>query len=525
MKRILSHFSKENTVRGASVILIVTLTLSNVLGLVRDRLLTRNISTYNLDIYYAAFRIPDLIFNFLILGAISSAFIPIFSDYLAKGKKDEAWKTANNLINIGIVLMLGSALVLYFAMPWLVPLIVPKFDAGRIAESVRYARILMLTPVFFSVSYVVGAILNCFKLFVAYSLAPLVYNFSIIVGAALAPRYGLSGVIYCVVAGSVLHLLVQLVAVLRIGYRYEVYLSWRDKSIKRIGRLMIPRTISMGSSQILLIVFTAIASALAAGSISALSLATNIQTVPVVVLGTSFATAIFPILASAISRDDNKEFSFYLNRALRVMGYLLIPSTAVFILLRAQIVRLILGSGKFSWDDTRTTALTLGFLSLSILAQGLIPLISKAFYALKNTRTPMYISLATMFVTIAMAYPMSRAVSVAGLAYAYSIGGYFNLFVLIYYLKKTYPGILDHSLYISYFKTLIATLFMSVGLWFMMHLLANHVDMSRFVGILVQSSVSLLFGLIIFFIMNYILGQEEIKWAFKRSINGEEKAK
>ncbi|PIS07383.1 murein biosynthesis integral membrane protein MurJ [Candidatus Berkelbacteria bacterium CG10_big_fil_rev_8_21_14_0_10_43_13] len=517
MKRIFNLFSKENSLRGASIILIVTLTISNLLGLIRDRILTHYIATSNLDIYYAAFRIPDLIFNFLVLGAITSAFIPIFSDYLTKGEEEEGFRVTNILINLALVLMIFSAVTLYYLMPYLMPLVAPNFDAVRMALAVKYARLIMLTPVFFSVSYIIGAVLNCHKRFLAYSLAPIFYNCAIIISAAyLAPRYGVIGVIYGVVAGAFLHMLVQVVPVMRLGFRWQPIISITEKPIRRIIRLMVPRTISMGSNQIMLIVYTAIASMLAVGSISAFNLATNIQTMPVVVLGTSFATAIFPTLAKKISANEPGEFSYYLNHTLRIMGYLLIPSTVFFILMRAQIIRLILGSGKFTWDDTRTTALTLGFLSISILAAGVIPLLSKAFYALKNTRTPMYISIATTIISVTIGYPLARAMSVSGLALAFSIGSYFNMIVLIHYLRKKYPGILNRSLIVSYTKTLLSSFVMGLVIYLSMHLAANFVDMTRFWGVFQQTLFAGLTGIVAYLIMGYITGQEEFSSIVKR---------
>jgi putative peptidoglycan lipid II flippase len=529
MNRIFKYFSKENSIRGASIVLIITLSLSNVLGLLRDRYLTHNIGTYYLDIYYASFRIPDLIFNFLILGAITSAFIPVFSEFLAKGKKKEGFEVTNNLINIGLIFTIVSAILLIILMPYIVPHFV-QFDRFRELETIKYSRFLMLTPIFFSVSYILGGVLNSFKRFVAYSIAPILYNLSIIFGAVfLAPTYGIKGVAIMVVAGSVLHMLVQLIPVMKLGWRYKMFVSFTNDSIKHIIKLMIPRTISMGANQIMLIVYTSIASALAAGSITAFSLANNIQTVPIVVLGTSFATAVFPTLATKIAQGKNEEFSQYLNKALKAIGFLLIPSTVVFILFRAHIVRLILGSGKFSWDDTTMTAMTLGAFSLSILAQGLVPLLSRAFYALKNTRTPMYISIVTVLISIVLAYPLSKmsinidgvstTLSVAGLALAFSIGNFINAFLLIYFLRQKYKGVLDRGLLFSYLKTIFISIVMGFVMWRLNHILANVFDMSRFFGILSQVVVSTFVGILVFLGLGYIFDLEEMKMAFTRKIN------
>lgn len=524
MKRFFGLFSKENSIRGASIILIITLTLSNLLGWIRDRFLTKNIATYNLDIYYASFRIPDLVFNFLILGAITSAFIPIFSDYIAKKDLKEGYKVTNSLINLAVLFMIVCVIILIIFMPFIVPLVVPSFDNFRMAEAIKFSRLFMLTPIFFSISYILGGILNSFKRFVAYSLAPLIYNVAIIFGAAfLAPKYGLIAVVYSVIAGAFLHMLIQIPSAIKLGFQWQAVFDWKHAAIKRIIRLMIPRTIGMGSNQIMLIVYTAIASSLAAGSITAFNISNNTMTMPVVVFGTSFATAVFPTLTSKISEGDKKGFAFYLTRSMRSIAYLLIPSSVIFILLRAQIIRLLYGSGKFNWDDTHRTAMTLGFFSISLLAQGLIPILARAFYALKNTRTPMYISIVTSVVSIAFGYPMAKVFGVAGLALAFSVGSFVNVFILFYYLHKIYKDILNKEIVYSYIKISIISLVMGLLVWGSMHLLANYVNMNRFFGVLTQTGVAFSVGLLSYLVLSYLFGIEEMKWALSRKINASSK--
>lgn len=516
MRKFFGLFSKENSIRGASLILIITLALSNVLGLFRDRFLTKNIDTYNLDIYYASFRIPDLIFNFLILGAITSAFIPVLSDYVAKKDLRGGYRLTNSLINISLLGMSFFTVVMFFIMPYAVPLIVPKFDAYRLNEVIRTSRLLMLTPIFFSMSYIIGGVLNSFNRFFAYSLAPIIYNLSIIFGAMyLAPRYGLISVVYCVIAGALLHFLVQLPAAIKLGFRYNLYLNVYDPAIKKIIRLMVPRTVGMGVNQIMLIGFTAIASSLAAGSITAFELSNNIQTMPIVVFGTSFATAIFPTLTAKISKNDKEGFAFYLNKAMKSMAMLLIPSMVIFVLLRAQIIRLILGSGKFGWDDTRTTAITLGFFAISLIAQGLIPLLAKAFYALKNTRTPMYIAIISVLISIGLAYPLSLLIGVAGLALSFSIGSYFNAITLFIYLRKFSPDILNKTIVYSYLRIICISIIMGLFTWLTMHQVAGLVDMQRFTGVFIQTFISLLVAGSVYLVLSIMFNPEELKWALK----------
>ncbi|MCL5410426.1 MAG: murein biosynthesis integral membrane protein MurJ [Patescibacteria group bacterium] len=521
MKRFFGLFSKENSIRGASIILIITLALSNILGLLRDRFLAKNISTYNLDIYYASFRIPDLIFNLLILGAISSAFIPIFSEFIAKKKEKEGFDVTNNLLNTALLFTIISAVILYIFMPFLIPLIVPKFDAVRLQQTIKLSRLMMITPIFFSISYILGGVLNSFKRFLSYSLAPLVYNLSIIFGAAvLAPKYGMIAVVYSVIAGSFLHLLIQLPSAIKLGFRYKFIFNFKEKAFRRIIALMIPRTIGMSANQLLLIVYTAIASSLAIGSISAFSLSNNMQTMPTVVFGTSFATAVFPTLTAKIANNDNEGFAFYLDRSMRAIAFLLIPSSIIFILLRAQIVRLILGSGKFNWNDTRMTAMALGLFSISLLAQGITPLLAKAFYALKNTKTPMYISIITVIVSIILAYPLANLFGVAGLAFAFSIGSFVNAIILFISLSRAYPGGWHITMIYSYAKITLISVVMGFFVWATAHLMADVVDMTRFHGVLTQTMVASCVGVLTYWGLSHLFGCDELKWVLTRKING-----
>lgn len=520
MKRFSKFFHRESSVREASVILIITLAISNLMGLVRDMLLARNLDSYYRDIYYAAFRIPDFIFNLIILGAIVSAFVPVFSEFLARDKKEEGFRVANLLINIALLFMVSFGVILFFLMPYIMPLIANGFDAYRMSQAVLYSRILLLLPIFFSVSYIIGGMLNCFKQFFIYSLSPLMYNLAIIVGAGfLAPHYGTVGVVCAVAFGSFLHFIILVPSIKRSGYSYRPVISFTDPDVQRVVKLMVPRSISMGANQIMLSVFTTLASGLAVGSISAFNLANNMQSVPVSVLGTSFATAIFPTLSLKIVQKKRDEFIFYLDRSLRAIAYFLIPSTVIFVLLRAQIVRIFYGHGKFDWNDTHMTAVALACFSVSILAQGVLPILARAFYAMKDTKTPMYCAIITVAASIIVAIPLAKYYSVGGLALAFSIGSYINVIALMYYLHKIYPGILEKSLYKSLVITSLISLVMGGAIWKTMHFVANYVDMNRVEGVFEQAAISIIVGLIIFFGLSYFFDQEEMKWAFSRKIS------
>jgi len=521
VRRIKDLFKSENSVRMASVILVITLTLSNVLGMLRDHFLARTIPTSELDIYFAAFRIPDLIFNFLILGAISSAFIPVFCEFIAQKKLDEGFRVTNILLNLAMLTLIACAIIFFFLMPYLTPLVVPHFEADKMERVTELSRLLMITPIFFAISYILSGVLNSFKRFLAYSIAPLVYNLAIIVGAIfIAPRFGVLGVVYFVILGAIFHVLVQLPTAYHLGFKYQFIADIKNLVVRRIVKLMLPRTIGMGMNQIMLIVYTAIASALAAGSISAFNFANNIQTMPVVVFGTSFATAVFPTLTTVAAHEDYKSFSFYLSRSVRTIAFILIPISLFFILLRAQIIRLILGSGQFAWDDTRLTALTLGYFSISLVAQGLIPLLARAFYAVKNTKTPMYISIITVVVSVILGYIFAPRMGVPGLALAFTLGSFFNALALYVFLKNDLKRDIGNKVLVILLKIISISLVSAAGVWVTMHLVASVVDMNTFFGVLGQTLAAISAGILIYLLLAYLLDFEEMGWAFSRKVNG-----
>jgi putative peptidoglycan lipid II flippase len=241
---------------------------------------------------------------------------------------------------------------------------------------------------------------------------------------------------------------------------------------------------------------------------------------PTVVFATSFSTAIFPVLARRASENDECSFSSYLSRSMRVIIYLLAPSTVVFILLRAQIIRLILGSGKFGWEDTRMAAATLGWFSISLIAQGLIPLFAKAFYARENTKTPTIISVASIVLSIAIAYPLAKSMGVAGLALSFSIGSFVNAIILFVLLQKICRSILNREIIYSMTKILVATIVMAFVLRSTSHYLYGIVDMQRFWGVLIQAGVATTVAALVYISLTYIFGSQELFWALKRGVNG-----
>lgn len=500
----------KNSFSAASLILIITLFLSNILGVVRDHFLTQKIPTEVLSTYYAAFRIPDLIFNVLILGAISSAFIPIFSALINQNKTNQAWKVANSVLNIAVICLIFCCLVLALVMPYLAPLFVPGFNTEKVNLTVKLARIMLISPIFFGLSYIFGAILNSYKRFFIYSLAPLVYNISIILGTLfLAPRIGIVGVAIAVSVGAFLHMLIQIPVAVRLGFKWQSILDIKNEYVRKIGKLMVPRAIGLGANQILLIVFTGIASVLGTSAIAVYNLADNIQTMPMVVFGTSFAMAIFPTLSEKASRKDWQGFRDDVVKTLRSIIFFMVPIVFGIILLRAQIVRMILGSGHFGWQQTIDTADTLGYFALALVFSSAIPLLARSFYALHNTKIPMIVTIITIIISIIAGKFLSSSMGIEGLALAYSIGSFFNA-LLLYLILRTKVAFNEGTLIWFTIKIIIASVLMAIALQEMKFLMAIFVDMNRFWGIFAQTFVATAVSIIVYLTLAWIFNCEEI---------------
>jgi putative peptidoglycan lipid II flippase len=527
IKRIFN--SKINSITSAAIIVAAASLASRFLGIFRDRILASEFGAGNvLDMYYAAFRVPDLVFNLLVLGALSAGFIPIFTQlcqsrvsfhFLCFGKKkcqDEAWYVANVVLNVlGVSLIVLSAIFVFFA-PELMRLITPGFNGEKLATTVALTRIMFVAPFLLGLSSVIGGILQSFKRFFVYSLAPIMYNIGIIIGALyFVPLWGVYGLAYGVVLGALLHLIVQVPAAFSLGYRWQPVLTLKHPRVREIIRMMVPRTLSLAITQINLVVTTIIASTLAVGSLAVFNLANNLQSFPVGIFGISFAIAAFPTLAGyAASRELLiKNFS----RVLRQIIFFILPATVLLLTLRAQIIRVILGAGAFGWEDTILTINTLTYFALSLFAQATLPLLVRMFYVQKNSKTPFVIGLIAAVVNIVLSWYFSRHFGVAGLALAFSIANIVN-FALLWLMLKVDLGELDE------WRILYATLkisFASIGAGLAVQVVKiavePYIDMTRFWGVFTQGFSAGVTGIIVFVLLAWLARSEELE-SFWRSI-------
>jgi len=512
---------ESKTITSAAIIVGAASLASRFLGVIRDRILAGQFGAGDaLDTYYAAFRVPDLIFNLLVLGALSAGFIPIFTLYLQRQEKDKAWRLTNEILNILIVGLLVLCGLLFIFAPQLMKLITPGFSGDKMAATITLTRIMFLSPVLLGISSVLGGILQSFKRFLVYSFAPIFYNLGIIFGALVfVPWWGIEGLAWGVVLGAFLHFLVQIPSCTWLGYRYQLIFNWKDEAIKKIGRIMVPRTLTLGINQLNLVVITIIASTLAGGSLAIFNLANNLQIFPVGIFGISFAIAAFPTLAALAIKDDKKEFIHSFSNTTRQILFFMIPASVLLLILRAQIVRVILGSGQFTWEDTVLTIDTLAMFTISLFAQALIPLLIRGFYAFHNSLTPFVLGLISSVINVILSLIFIKSFTfwgynfdfgVAGLALAFSLSSILN-FALLWMGLRLRAGSLDEKNVIwSVFKISVATLAMAIVTQFMKFGIEPYFGTRTFIGIFLQGLIAGLVGIAVFIVAGLALKSQEM---------------
>ncbi|EKD49193.1 MAG: hypothetical protein ACD_63C00231G0002 [uncultured bacterium] len=517
---------RHSILSGAAMIGIASI-ISRLLGIYRERLFSTTFGAgMEMDAYFTAFRIPDTIFNLIVVGALSSAFIPVFTDYLVKKNEKRAFDLANSLLNILLIGLVVIGSLIFFLVPYIIPLVGPGMNEEMRALTLSLTRIMLIAPIFFCISNIASGILNSYERFFVFSLTPIMYNLGIITGTLLlVPKFGVYGVAIGVVAGSIMHMGIQIPSVIKLGYRYKTIINFANKGVKKALILMAPRTLGLAVYQINLFVSTAIATTVSVGAVAIYNYASNLQSLPYSVIGISLATAAFPVLATSASMQNSEEFVSTISRTLRQILFFVIPTSILMLLLRAQIVRVILGAGKFDWEDTILTASTLGFFVLSLFAQSLIPLLAKAFYAIQNTVIPVTVSIISMGVNIVFALWFARFMGVAGIALAFSIASFLNMILLLAILHIKLGGLEDSKIIKSCFKMVLTSAVMAFvvqGITFdrggtlinflpgIKTLIANAVDMRTFLGVFTQAAVSIVVGFVIYFVVGWLLKIEEI---------------
>ena len=429
----------------AGLIITGAFFLSRVLGWLRVVVLSNLFGAgAELDAYYAAFRIPDLIFELVAAGAITSALIPVLSSLIEDGDRARAWRVASTVLNLMLAALLVLAVVLAVFAPTLVPILVPGFDESTTALTVELTRMMLISPIFLAAGSIVTAVLQTQDRFTPTALAPVVYNASIIVCALLLePIIGIHGVAVGVVLGAVGHLLIQLPA-LRGRFSYSPRVDAHDPAARQTFWLMLPRAIGMGANQITFLVNTALASTVAVGAVVSYTVAFSVLQIPLGVIGLPLGIVLLPTMSRALANGDEAEFGTMVVRALRLLVWIMAFVAAVGIVAREEVVDLLFGWG-FDEAALAATAAALGVFLIGLPAHAMNIILARAFYSGKDTATPVTVAIVSVGVNVTISILAVGTLGIQGLALGIALGAWFEATTLTVLLRRKHTSIAARS--------------------------------------------------------------------------------
>lgn len=505
--------SKQTNILSAALIIMAAIFFSAVLGFIKMRLL----STYfgdsrPLDIYLAAFRLPDMIYQLLVMGTISSAFIPVFSSFLNQENQQSAFKIANSVMTLSMIVFLAVTFFILLFTRQISDFLAPGFSDKEIPLMVSLTRIMMLGQIFFILGNFLTGILQSFHRFLLPALAPVFYNIGIIAGTIiLTPFFGIYGPTYGVLIGTFLFFIIQLPFALKIGWRLQISFDYKNKGVKEIGRLLVPRTLSLGVSQIEYTTDLMIASLFAPGHYTVFTFALFLISFPVRLIGASIGQASLPTLSAIFAKDNLSEFKNTLNKSLQQIIYLILPASIILLVLRVPLVRLAFGSKSFSWEATLLTGRVVAFLTVAIVAQSIAQLLIRGFYALHNTKTPFLIGVISVFINVlgSIYFSLILKMGIAGLAISTSISSLINAFLLSKSLIDKL-GKIEEEAIISLGKKFFTTGIMGFVLYLFMKILDLFVfDTTRTVNLIFLTIITLALGSTSYLLISRLLRIEE----------------
>lgn len=532
VSRLARFLQKEfNGLHQAAFILAGATLLSQLLGLLRDRLLASTFgASHNLDVYYAAFRIPDLIYVSVASFVSATVLIPLIIQKM-DGEKAELNRFLNSVISAFLLVMVGITALLFIFMPKLVLLVAPGFDSESAKLLVQLSRIMLLSPLLLGLSNLLGSVVQAYRQFFAFALSPLFYNLGIIVGILwLYPLFGVPGLALGVILGAFCHLLIQPPSVWKMGLRPSLWkINWTE--IWEIVSISLPRTLTLSANQIAVAALVAMASLLPKGSISVFNFAYNLQSVPLAIVGVSYSVAAFPVLAGYFSSGKVKEFVSHIVSASRHVIFWALPATVFFIVLRAQIVRVILGSGQFDWSATRLTAAALALFVISVGAQSLVLLLVRGYYAAGRTKVPLVLNITSSLLVIIFAYLLREAfiswpffryfleellrvgdVSGAGvlvLPLAFSLGTILNLITLAIFFERHFGDWLS-GVSNTFFQSFSGSILGGAVAYAVLDRLGDYWGLNYFWSILGQGFLAGLAGILVWLAVLILLKSEEL---------------
>lgn len=516
MKRVFDIFSKKQTSVGSAAMILVSMVLaSRLLGLVRDRLLAARFAPDTLGVYFAAFRLPNLIFELLVTGALTSAFIPVFTRYVTQKRESEGWRMSSTLINLSVIILAIAATPVLIWAKEFSRLLAPGFTPAQIDQMAMFSRIMIIFQV---VPLLIGnfftGILQSYNIFLVPALAPVIYNVGIIIGiVTLSSSIGLYAPVVGVGFGAFLFMLIQLPILLRLGYRHSMKINRYDPGVREVGRLIAPRTLGLAVSQIDSTIDLMMSSLLGARMVTVFNFAQNLQQVPVGLFGATVAQAALPTLSAASVREDLEQFKKSVTSALHQILFFVLPSSVWFVVLRIPIIRLVYGAARFDWQATYLTSMTLAMFSLSLYAQSSVHVLARGFYALYDTKTPVIIGILSIVTNsvASLLFVLIFHLPVWSLGLSTSIASTINALVLFILLDKKVGSFSKATLFLPPIKMAVASVCAGIAAYIPMKLFDQLIfDTSRTFGLLLLTAVALGLGAIVYFAVSWLFDINEV---------------
>lgn len=532
VKRVFNFIGKEiGGLHEAAYLLGFFALLSQVLALVRDRLLAYSFgATHELDVYYAAFRIPDFIFVSIASIVSMSVMIPFLIERLEKGNTEA--KEFIDAIFTAFFFIIGSVSVIAFVFtPFILRFFFPSFSADM-ETLISMTRIMLLSPIFLGFSNFLASVTQIYKRFFIYALSPIFYNVGIIVGIVfLRQLAGIQGLAWGVALGAFLHLIIQVPFVIKKRMFPRFRFNANFGSVRNVVLVSLPRTLTLSSNEIAKFFLISLAAAMTGGAISIFNLSWNLQSVPLSIIGVSYSLAAFPVLTRLFTSGNKEKFVEQMIVSSKHIVFWSIPIMILFIVLRAQIVRVILGSGNFSWSDTRLTAAALALFTISLIPQSLTLLFVRAYYSRGDTKKPLILNIISALCIILCSYLLTvlynyldffryfiqtllRVDDLPGaivlmLPLGFSIGAIINMIIHWIAFERDFKGY-TKPVMTSLFQTLSAAIIMGYVTYLMLSVFDNVFDINTFIGIFLQAFISGIMGIGVGITLLYILKNNEL---------------
>jgi putative peptidoglycan lipid II flippase len=500
----------------SSAIIMFGYSFSRILGYLRLKALAYVFgSNYQTDAYVAVHNIIDILYLLLAGGALSAAFIPVFTEYLVKEKKEEAYSVASSIANILIIASLAGILIWEFFTPFFVKIVAPGFDEKTNLLCSYLTRITLPMVIFTVLSALLSGILNSYQHFTAPSLAFIFYNIPIIIFTFfLGPKIGIVSVPYGVLLGSFLLVAIQVPFLIKKGVKYKFILDYKSEGVRKIIKLFIPAMLGLSLSQINLILIPQFfASYFSDGVITYLNYANRIIMLPFGIFAVAISTAVFPTLSREIQENRKKDFQRTLSRAISSTFFFSLPSTFGLIILSNEIIKLLYWGGEFSLKDVKETGEILAFFSIGLFALSAIQVLTRGFYSQQDTSTPVKVGFVSLFINLGLCYSLGKSsLKENGLPLATSLTSLFNMSVLTFILRDKLNF---KILFSSFSKSLFSSLGMGIFIFILNNILKNFLKGGFLSLIFLKISILMFLGGIVYFIFSLILKSEDSLTIFK----------